>query len=79
METSPGGRETSKEAGVRSPREKWRPEASAVTNPQHQLVTVVLGDHVDLGRCLCSLKSFGSPISAALVGMGFPPGTSETF
>ena len=27
--------ETSEEAGVRSPGEKWRPETSDVTNPQH--------------------------------------------
>ena len=37
----------------------------------------MLGDHMDLGHCLCALKSSGSPISAALVGMGFPHGTSE--
>ena len=30
---------------------------------------------MDLGHCLCALKSSGSPISAALVGMGFPHGT----
>lgn len=26
----------------------------------------MLGDHVDLGPCLCSMKSFGSPISQLL-------------